>query len=71
MTTYTIKTDACSTEIDASTMDAAAAEFAAGEGLRGIDSAQALLDHYDRIGDGAWAWIEGPEGRRYSSHYSE
>ena len=69
--TYTIRTDALLTEIDADTMDAAAASFAASEGLRDVATVGDLLSRYDHIGDGAWVWIEGPEGRRYSSHYSE
>jgi hypothetical protein len=55
MTTYKISTDACSTEIAAESMDAAAAEFAASEGIK-AGSARELAAAIRKI-DGAWLYI--------------
>ena len=60
MTKYTIRTDAVMQTIEADTMDEAAREFAAGEGLRGVTDVAVLLAAVSAI-DGAWCWIE-PEG---------
>lgn len=66
MYTYTIKTDATEAEVEAETIDHAAALFAAGERIAHILSCRALLSYFAGI-EGAWAWIESddaPDGDR-------
>lgn len=61
---YTIRTDASMQEIFAANIDKAAARFAKGEfpGVN-ITTADELLSHIEGI-DGAWCWIESPDGSR-------
>ena len=63
---WTIKTDAVMVEIDAPSIDSAAAAFAAGESIRGVTDRDSLVRHIKSI-DGAWLWIESdtaPDGDR-------
>jgi hypothetical protein len=67
---YVIKTDACSQEIEAESADEAARLFAEDE-FPGADinDVSDLFAKIERIGDGAWCWIEGkdaPDGARQS-----
>jgi hypothetical protein len=64
--TYTVRTDACMTEIVASDIDSAATAWANGEGIAEIDGIDSLVRHIESI-DGAWLWIESdaaPDGDR-------
>lgn len=68
--TYVVRTDAGLSEYDAASMDQAARKFAADENIRGVRNVETLLAAYERIGDGAWIWIESsdaPDGARRSS----
>jgi hypothetical protein len=65
MYTYTIKTDALTVEIEASTIDAAAVMFGRSAGLSG-DNCQEILESVSGV-VGAWMWIESddaPDGDR-------
>ena len=66
MTRYTIRTDAVLCEVEAESIDAAAAQFARDEGLSGgtVDEVFRSIAEID----GAWMWIEGdsPDGARRS-----
>jgi hypothetical protein len=65
MYTYTIKTDALTVEIEASTIDAAAVMFGRSAGLSG-DNCQEILESVSGV-VGAWMWIEAddaPDGDR-------
>ena len=68
---YTVRSDACMEEIEADTMDAAAVEFARGEGIKGVSDVASLLAAYRRLG--GWVWIEPKDqpGLRQGSHIPE
>lgn len=68
MARYVVRTDGVMDDtITARSMDQAARKFAAEEypGRR-VTGVRDLFDLINRIGDGAWCWIQGPEGRRDS-----
>lgn len=58
--TFTITTDSGAEAIDASDADKAAASFAAGEGLRGIATADDLCRYVERAG--GYGIMTGPDG---------
>ncbi len=71
---YTVRTDAVMHDnILAASADEAAREFSAGEFPgRKLESVDDLFAHINRIGDGAWCWIEGhdaPDGERQDSRW--
>lgn len=67
---YTVKTDAAEQQIEAASIDEAAAIFASDEWPHAhITDADSLFAQIERIGDGAWCWIESqdaPDGERRS-----
>lgn len=63
MTTYHISTDACSCDIEAETADEAAREFAADEGIKGIETAADLEAHIEEVG--GFGFMEDESGRTY------
>jgi hypothetical protein len=65
--TYYFKSDAASGDVRAATLDAAARKWAVDEGIRGVRDLRGLLAAYDRIGDGAWVWVEDSRGRVFAS----
>lgn len=60
MRTYSIHTDACSQDIEAASLDVAAAEFAADEGIRNVRTAADLARHIERVG--GWLTIADESG---------
>jgi hypothetical protein len=60
MATYYIATDACACDIDAESLDAAAAGFAADEGIRGIATVDDLAAYFERVG--GWITISDADG---------
>ena len=62
MSIYAICTDADYTEIKAVSIDAAAREWATSEGYVGVRTAVGLLRRMATV-NGAWMWIDGPNGR--------
>lgn len=69
MYTYTIRTDAVLTSVDAETIDDAARLFAASEFKQSVDTDYGLAELLAEIEgiDGAWLWIESddaPDGVR-------
>jgi hypothetical protein len=72
MYTYTIKTDGVEADIEANNIDAAAIDFAEDEfPAESVYGVQDLFSIIERIGDGAWCWIESddaPDGQRRSAN---
>lgn len=60
--TYHISTDACSVDIAATSADAAVAEFARSEGIRGVSTVASLESHLERVG--GYGYVEDATGRR-------
>ena len=72
MGTYVIRTDALLLDdIQADSIDEAVEIFCEDEpGMGNIHTAKKLFAYIDNIGDGAWCWIDDPNGYRMETEHA-